>query len=123
MEGNSLAPSTGQHDWSKRCTHELRTSPSLRWQRFRDRLESEGIAPIDAAISFLGPDGSYRDSGIVATRDGRVFEFDLSFTPGDRDDSEVERLEELPEQKLVGFYAKAAALARELIQGDSQAGG
>ncbi len=67
-----------ERQWAKQCTDDFRMSQASAWQRLRERLREEGGRPMDAAVAHYGPDGGGLASGLLVSRDGRLFEFTLA---------------------------------------------
>jgi hypothetical protein len=101
-------------------TAQLHEDPSPRWKRIRVALRDEGVAPNDAAIGILFPDGSV-EFGIIATRDGRVFSFELQDGEmGDLDrrfqEGSLYSWDELLDESQRAAYAGPIQAARRLLQ-------
>ena len=60
-------------------TWDLRISPQPRWKALRERLKAEGVIPTDAAVGNLYPDDVRLLMGLIAVRDGGIFEFALDW--------------------------------------------
>ena len=71
---------------ARESTRELRErSDPAWWQALRDRLATSGVDPSDAAVGSIYGEDEALYGGVVATRDGRAFRFQL----GSSDDPEA----------------------------------
>jgi hypothetical protein len=60
-------------------TEALRSSPEPMWSRIRDLLQERGIEPTTSALVQFFPDDASFQYGVLATADGRVFEFGFDY--------------------------------------------
>jgi hypothetical protein len=60
-------------------TEALRSSPKPMWSRIRDLLRERGIEPTMSALIELFPDDVSFQYGVLATADGRVFQFGFDY--------------------------------------------
>lgn len=102
---------------TKRLTENMRHSPARRWQRIRQRLNENGVAPQDAVLVDLHPEDVRLDFGLIQTRDGRAFSFELDFLKdqtgreiSSAEDAWISSWEELDEtgRDLYQHYLKSA---------------
>lgn len=116
--------------WAEKCTAEFRAQETLRWQRVAERLREEaGVEPKDAALVDFAPDGPGTASGLVGTRDERLFEFSIVLgerAPGDRTgsihDGYLYGWRELEKDQIDGIYFEGLATAQELLANEQPEG-
>ncbi|HEX2296180.1 MAG TPA: hypothetical protein VHN37_12845 [Actinomycetota bacterium] len=115
-------------------TAELRKDDRPQWRDVRERLKDQGVRPEDAALGQWHEAGMHAMSGVVGTRDGRLFHFGVTY---DFDQSDrplgpglgwVHRWAEIPANEIVvvapgrpNAWAQALHVARLVFE--SEAGG
>jgi hypothetical protein len=107
------------HRIAETLTSEFRTSSEGRWVNLREALSRLGYSPRDVAIGDLFDDDSRQDFGILLTRSGAAFSFDLEYV-GKRKDHHalVARLDELAPDKRATYRAALDAAASILFEKD-----
>src|SRR5215471_15496291 len=60
-------------------TEAIRSSPEPVWSRIRELLLERGIEPARSALVEFFPDDTSFDFGVVATADGRLFQFGYDY--------------------------------------------
>lgn len=108
-------------------TRKLRFDEKPQWERLRQCLAKEGIAPADAVVCRKHDEDVKVEFGIIATRDDRAFTFELDFHryPDGRDvpsydDAWVSDWEELDERRRE-LYAGDLEVAREIFARENRA--
>lgn len=110
----------------------LRESDTPEWRDARRRLESEGVAINQAVLAFWHGGGARTSTAVVATPDGRVFVFDVTYgfdangRPLEDGVGRVERWEEstdkarmVEEWNVPDTYLEAVIKARRLHDTES----
>lgn len=108
----------------------LRTSTRPHWRDARQRLEKLGIALEDAVLAEWQPEGRHFMSGVIASRDGRMFtlgvtyDFDESGEGLEKGDGWIDRWRPLAPGEAhltsAGYpnsWAQAAIIARSIFEG------
>ena len=60
-------------------TETLRSSPTPMWSRIRELLRERGIEPTMSALVEFFPDDASFQYGVLATADGRLFQFGFDY--------------------------------------------
>lgn len=106
----------------------MRSSEEPKWWRaLRAGLHAEGVAPADAAVGEIYPEDVMLSGGVIPTRDGRAFRFELDwwFDEGDErkspDDAELTEWEPLDLADAVPSDIEFVAVARAVLREDGPA--
>lgn len=67
--------------FAARLTTMVRSSDDPEWVAIRAQLRAEGVTPDDFAVGTMIPDDTKLVYGVILTRDGRAFEFDIEELP------------------------------------------
>lgn len=116
-----------------KLTRLLRTDEAPEWVEARQRLEAAGVSVDGAVLTSLHSSGRHSTGGIVATPEGRVFDFDVVYGY-DRDgrplekgigwiaswDDVTDRATVNETWKLPSIYLEAVLIARRLLDAEQE---
>ena len=111
---------------ARKITDEMRGSSKPRWESLRSRLVAESVSPSDAAVGILYPDDVKLEMGLIAARDGRVFEFALEWWYDEdgnelnsHDDAWLSEWKELVPSEMSAMEKEIGGVARAVLRQDS----
>lgn len=93
---------------ARRLTDWFRSGSDPEWVAVRARLQAEGIAPEDAAIGTMFPDDVKLVYGVILSRDGRSFDFDIEEQPDGT--SRLFRWAPFPRERAPEWFGYAQAV-------------
>lgn len=109
-------------------TLELRFNEQPRWERLRQCLTKEGVAPADAVVCRMHDEDVQLEFGIIATPDDRAFSFELDFLR-EAEGRDVPSYEEAWvsewkefDERLRTIYADDIEVAREIFARENAKG-
>lgn len=125
-------PREGDLERAMTQTEVLRADQRPQWCEVRQRLIDEGLAPEDAVLAWWNTEGQNLMGGIMGTRDGRVFDFLVTYGY-DRDGRQIaedvgwlnswkeitpERIE-LTSSGLPNSWLQAATISQIVLESES----
>ncbi|MEU3404623.1 hypothetical protein ABZ766_11830 [Streptomyces sp. NPDC006670] len=81
------------------------------WVRLRELMAERGLAPADAVLVYLFPDGPCTETGVLLSDSGRVYDFELMY---DREKAGADRWAHISSWHDITDRWQTAALSREI---------
>jgi hypothetical protein len=93
----------------------LKESPDPMFVRLRALLSSRGIDPAASALAQLFTDDNSFEFGVLACRDGRVFQFGYDYLGRDSGSGQFTEFEDWTSTWQAQLYAEEVATARSYL--------